>query len=101
MYSVQLNVPDSVRVAVREFLTMPFSNGMRNRHVATVNWLASDGPQHGIVAWMVLPTPETTWASTSHASTPFRVDCPDTKYASISNTANSTRRIDWSWFHGV
>ena len=53
MYSVPLNVPGSVRVAVREFLSMSFSNGMRNRHVATVNWLASDGPQHGIVAWMV------------------------------------------------
>lgn len=48
---VVADVPASVRVAVNDWFTMPFSNGMRNRHASTVNWLALDGLQHGIVAW--------------------------------------------------
>jgi len=45
------NVPSHVRVAVTDWFTMPFSNGMRNRHSLTVDWLARSGLEHDILSW--------------------------------------------------
>ncbi len=45
------NLPADLRTTVNDWLTLPFTRGMRNRHVRTVNWLVLNGLQSGIVDW--------------------------------------------------
>jgi hypothetical protein len=53
--SVQIlySLPVDVRAAVDDWLTLPFSMGMANRHVRTVEWLALHAHEHGILKWNV------------------------------------------------
>jgi hypothetical protein len=45
------HVSDSVRATVNHWFELPFSYGMRNRHAATVHWLARESFEHAILTW--------------------------------------------------
>ena len=39
------------RVAVNDWLSQPFSSGMRKRHSRTIHWLTNNAAEHDIMAW--------------------------------------------------
>jgi len=52
-FPIMFNLPVDVRATVSDMLTLPFSMGMANRHVRTIEWLALHAHEHGIVQWNV------------------------------------------------